>query len=199
MPSMRQSRSLSMRPRVTYRPSLSVGMRVSPGGRVASQCCSAGRSSTGASSSMRVMVRSLPRLRIVDHGSDSSTRSARSIGVVAPGSRATTSRTTSCGVPRRRYSPAPLAVISRPSALPSLVEHQCRSRARAAAAIAQRRAPAAAAAPRSRSDTRPLRRRRRLASRRADAHAPSDSGSSASTKASASNTRRSSERSPMPT
>jgi hypothetical protein len=48
-------------------------------------------------------------------------------------------------------------------------------------------------------DTRPSASRRRFALRRIDAHAPSDSGSSASTNAAASNTRRSSERSPMPT
>ena len=99
---MRQS-SLSMRPSRTRKPPVSTGMRVFPlGGRVASQRCRAGRSSTGASSSMRCTVRSAPRLRSVRQGSETNTRLALSSAVGSSGRFASTLPSTSWGVPRRR-------------------------------------------------------------------------------------------------
>ena len=109
-----------MWPPSTRTPSVRVGMRVSPAGRRDSHDCSAARSRVGASSSSRTAVRSRPRARSVDQGTEMKTRSAVSTGVAAPGSRAVTPRTISCGVPRSRYSPMPVAVICRPSASPAM-------------------------------------------------------------------------------
>ena len=108
-----------MRPSRTCRPSLSVGRRPSPGGRDASQWRSAGRSSRGASSSMRTSSSGSPRPRIVRHGSATSARRARSSGRAAPGSRTTRLRTTIIGCRPRCVAASPSAPISRPIDAPS--------------------------------------------------------------------------------
>ena len=94
--------SASTTPLRMRRPSVNGGTRPSPGGRASSQRNRVGRCTVGASSSIRAISTSAPRLRMVDHGRETSTRSARSRGVVSPGMRAVTLRTSSCGVPRRR-------------------------------------------------------------------------------------------------